>query len=435
MPVLINNNAASRLASSLTSSATTLSVTPGEGARFPTPGAGQWFPVTLIKASGVMEIMRCTGRSSDVLTVVRAQEGTAATTFSAGDRVELRVTAAAFAEFVQDDEFSAFFKTLFDDENAEAMRTSLGLGNAATATVQSSANDTTPGRLLSVGAGGILGNAVSQTGLDFNSVVATGFYYSSGSVNSPFPGVTFTLLHINSNSTRAIQIAYQVNNGSSWVRAKDTTWSSWVNIATTDASGSYKLGVVQAASVALTAADTGKYYFTSTNGLTITLPNPNTLTLGQKFIVAVGSTTTGVSVAAAAGTISSVNNSGSGSSFSIEPGAMYEFVAITTGAYHALKISGLPLGEKQTWQDLTASRALSTSYTNTTGRPICVAVTSTLYTNGRATLNAIVSGLTVQTADSWSVSGGRANLSFIVPPGAVYSVSGAALLGIWSELR
>lgn len=96
--VKINNNAASRLASSLTAGAATLSVNPGEGARFPAPTAGDWFPVTLLKSSGQLEIVRCTARSGDVLTVTRGQEGTVAIQFDAGDRVELRATAAVFAE-------------------------------------------------------------------------------------------------------------------------------------------------------------------------------------------------------------------------------------------------------------------------------------------------------------------------------------------------
>lgn len=94
MGVLLKNNAVSRLASSLATGGTSLSVTTGQGALFPSPGAGDWFPVTLIKASGALETVRCTARAGDVLTVVRAQEGTAAQAFTPGDRVELRITAA-----------------------------------------------------------------------------------------------------------------------------------------------------------------------------------------------------------------------------------------------------------------------------------------------------------------------------------------------------
>jgi len=98
MAAVLTNNAVSRLASSLTAGATTLSVTTGEGGKFPSPSAGQWFPLTIVKSSGVLEVARCTARSGDVFTVVRAQESTSAQSFTAGDRVELRATAAVFTE-------------------------------------------------------------------------------------------------------------------------------------------------------------------------------------------------------------------------------------------------------------------------------------------------------------------------------------------------
>jgi hypothetical protein len=101
MTVLLRNNATSVLASSMSTGITTMSVTAGDGGKFPAPGAGQWFPVTVVKSTGVLEVMRCTARTGDVLTVMRAQEGTAAQAFSAGDRVELRITNQAMGEFGQ----------------------------------------------------------------------------------------------------------------------------------------------------------------------------------------------------------------------------------------------------------------------------------------------------------------------------------------------
>lgn len=97
MAVQFKNNASSRLAVAIAVGATSLSVTAGEGAKFPAPAVGDWFPLTLIKASGALEIVQCTARSGDVLTITRAQEGTSAQTFSAGDRVELRLTEGAIA--------------------------------------------------------------------------------------------------------------------------------------------------------------------------------------------------------------------------------------------------------------------------------------------------------------------------------------------------
>lgn len=95
MSVVLVNNAISRLGSALSSSATILSVSAGEGAKFPSPTNDDWFPLTLVKASGALEILRCVGRSGDVMTVVRGQESTAAQSFAVGDRIELRLTAGA----------------------------------------------------------------------------------------------------------------------------------------------------------------------------------------------------------------------------------------------------------------------------------------------------------------------------------------------------
>jgi hypothetical protein len=93
MPALLLNNAVSRLAGSLTIDDLQLSVSAGDGAKFPTPGANEWFPLTLVRADGSLEILCATDRNGDVITVLRAQETTAPLAFSAGDRVELRATA------------------------------------------------------------------------------------------------------------------------------------------------------------------------------------------------------------------------------------------------------------------------------------------------------------------------------------------------------
>lgn len=95
MAVLLVNNAVSKLAASVAADALVLSVSAGDGGKFPAPTGGDWFPLTLVRADGVREITRCTGRVGDVLTVVRAQEGTAAVPLASGDRVEVRLTAGA----------------------------------------------------------------------------------------------------------------------------------------------------------------------------------------------------------------------------------------------------------------------------------------------------------------------------------------------------
>ena len=82
----VKNRAASSLAADITSTATSLTVQTGDGAKFPQPGNG--FNITIED-----EIFKCTARSTDTLTVVRAQEGTTAAAHTAGKAVELRITA------------------------------------------------------------------------------------------------------------------------------------------------------------------------------------------------------------------------------------------------------------------------------------------------------------------------------------------------------
>lgn len=98
MGVKFANSAYATLASSITSSATSITLTTGQGARFPSLGAGDYFYATLIDTSNNLEIVKCTARSTDVLTVVRGQESTTARAYSAGDRIELRITAQGLVD-------------------------------------------------------------------------------------------------------------------------------------------------------------------------------------------------------------------------------------------------------------------------------------------------------------------------------------------------
>lgn len=103
MTLKLENNAVSNLASPITSVETTLTVMPGEGARFPSLTAGQWFPLTLVDVTGKIEIVKCTARTDDTFTITRGQEGTAQGDFAAGSRVELRATRDVYDTFVAKD--------------------------------------------------------------------------------------------------------------------------------------------------------------------------------------------------------------------------------------------------------------------------------------------------------------------------------------------
>ena len=98
MSVKFSNNGHSTLAASITTSDTSITVASGHGARFPSLSSGEYFYATLIDSSNNLEIVKCTARSSDVLTVTRAQESTTARAFAIGDRIELRVTAQGLVD-------------------------------------------------------------------------------------------------------------------------------------------------------------------------------------------------------------------------------------------------------------------------------------------------------------------------------------------------
>lgn len=93
MSIKLANNAVAHLAATLNTTDTSIVLNAADVANFPILAAGQWHPMTLVSASGNVEIVKVTARSSNILTAVRAQEGTTAASFSAGDRAEIRMTA------------------------------------------------------------------------------------------------------------------------------------------------------------------------------------------------------------------------------------------------------------------------------------------------------------------------------------------------------
>lgn len=100
MALKLANNATSTLSANALTTDTTIAIQTADAGLFPTLAAGDWFPVTVINASGAMEIMKVTARSAGTLTVTRAQEGTTALAWNAGDRVDLRITWAALLDLL-----------------------------------------------------------------------------------------------------------------------------------------------------------------------------------------------------------------------------------------------------------------------------------------------------------------------------------------------
>jgi|ERR1051325_1852395 hypothetical protein len=74
-------------------SGTSLVVTGGTGALFPAvPFNATIWPIGVQPTSANAEIVRVTGRSTDTLTIVRAQEGSSARTIVIGDQIAATIT-------------------------------------------------------------------------------------------------------------------------------------------------------------------------------------------------------------------------------------------------------------------------------------------------------------------------------------------------------
>jgi hypothetical protein len=101
--LIFANNAGSTLSGSISNTALSLNLQAGGGALFPNPSGSQYFVMTAIDAAtGLLrEIMHCTARSSDTLTIVRAQEGTTALNWNAGDLIQELWTAGQAGAMVQ----------------------------------------------------------------------------------------------------------------------------------------------------------------------------------------------------------------------------------------------------------------------------------------------------------------------------------------------
>ena len=80
-------------------SGTTLTVTAGEGARFPAPpfNATVW-PVNAMPTPLTGEVIRVTARTTDSLTITRAQEGSTARAIGSGDLIAATITAKTLTD-------------------------------------------------------------------------------------------------------------------------------------------------------------------------------------------------------------------------------------------------------------------------------------------------------------------------------------------------
>jgi hypothetical protein len=212
MTIKFTNNATTTLASGINSSVTSLSVAAGTGTLFPTLTGADVFYATLANVAGTVEIVQVTARSTDTFTIVRGQDGTSATTWSAGDKVELRPTAAGLAAMAQT------ANNLSDLASATTARTNLGLGTAATMTGPS---------------GTIVGTSDSQTLTSKTLTNPTVNNYTEGVVAIGNSSTSQTLALTNGT----VQTVTMTGN-CTFTMPTNVAGKSFILIATQDATGS-----------------------------------------------------------------------------------------------------------------------------------------------------------------------------------------------------
>ena len=205
MSVKFANNAHSTLASSITTSATSITVASGQGARFPSLSSGEHFYATLIDTSNNLEIVKVTARSTDVLTATRAQESTTARAFASGDRIELRVTAQGLVDATSLDAVVA-------DDSITAAK------------INVSGNGTAGNALLSDGDGsfsfGVAGGILQVKQFTKTSSVDVGTNGSDLVLFAPFDG-SATITPATAGNMIIVDYIATIDHGQTWRTAKN----------------------------------------------------------------------------------------------------------------------------------------------------------------------------------------------------------------------
>lgn len=174
-------------------------------------------------------------------------------------------------------------------------------------------------------------------------------------------------------------------------------------------------------STTLTFQDVGKSFIGgSATAFTLTLPLASACQAGSR--ISFQNFNSGVMTIARQGT-DNINNGQSNTSIPLGIGGILEVECLPSGQWYVTKMSGL--GVDQRWQSM--GRAFSTTFTNTTGKPIALNVE---INNG--TLSILVDG-----AEQWYSASNATFISgfTIVPPGSTYQVISTGSLIRWGELR
>jgi len=381
---LYANNAKTTLASPVNATQTTITVAPGTGSLFPNPSSGQAFKVTLVSASSasVYEICLCTARSTDTLTVVRAQEGTSGTPFLLNDVVGNFDTAGVMDGLVQSVQLQNQYY-LF--------AVASGTANALTATIPSTLTALTDGM----------------------SIVIKSGYANTGA----------TTLNITLGSTATGALPIVSGNNSALVGNEIPSAGYPITLSY---SSTYNAWVITNANVNLNA-----YALINSQTFTGTPRVPTAPFNDNSTIIA--STTWVQGQLANYAPIFSPALTGIPTAPTASSGTNTTQIATTAFVQNQLQIvKGLGFGGT-TWNDVTGSRGNGVQYTNSYSYPIAVSATGGA--GGYSTLHGYVNGILISEFN-WQFNGNGAHggCFMIVPPGATYQINGDSGIQRWTEL-
>jgi len=265
--MLFANNANTTLSSSLTNSATSMSVT--SASAFPSPTGSQYFYCTLADAATqqTIEIIKVTAVSGTTFTIVRGQDGTLGTAFNSGDVVSLRLVRASLNDFPKLDEANTFTQAQTFSALTAGRIPFSGTGGLQTDSANlfwDSTNNrlglgtTSPSQVLTVGSSSFRGTASINGGTPFliiNDTTTSGHQYNIYGGASAVGN-----LDIYDSTAGAFRM---VLFGSGGVSIGNTTDPGATNLSVT--------GSISGASVSSTGTISGADIVSTVNGTQLTL--------------------------------------------------------------------------------------------------------------------------------------------------------------------